>query len=83
MPRRSIRKAKQAFWERGYLSHGYWLGKERLGVVQLGPKNDWDGVYRWQAGNHAGETTTLEEAKRMVEQAALTGASQLRLFDKS
>jgi hypothetical protein len=82
MPKRSAKKAKQAFWERGYLSHGYWLGKERLGLVQLGAKGDWDGVYRWRAANHSGEAATLEEAKRAVEQAALIGASQLRLFEK-
>jgi len=82
MAKRS-KKARQAFWERGYLSHGYWLGKERLGVINRGAKNDWDGVYRWQAGNHAGEAATLEEAKRVVEQAVLTGASQLPLFGKS
>jgi hypothetical protein len=83
MPKRSVKKAKQAFWERGYLSHGYWLGKERLGTVQLGPKGVWDGVYRWRSGSHSGESATLGEAKRAVEQAALTGASQLRLFDKT
>jgi len=32
MPK-SVKKAKQAFWERGYLAHGYWFGKERLGQV--------------------------------------------------
>jgi len=77
------KKAKQAFWERGYLAHGYWLGKERLGQVRLGPKKEWDGVYRWQAGNHSGEAATLDEAKRSVEQAVLVGASQLPLFDKN
>jgi hypothetical protein len=76
------KKAKQAFWERGYLAHGYWIGKERLGQVKLGPKKEWDGIYRWQAGNHSGEATTLEEAKLAVEQTVLLGASQLRLFDK-
>jgi hypothetical protein len=83
MPNKSARKAGKAkpFWERGYLSHGYWLRKERLGAVKLGPKGEWDGVYRWQAGNHAGEAATLEEAKRAVEQAVLVGASQLPLFD--
>jgi len=80
MPKRS---RKQAFWERGYLSHGYWLGNERLGLVKLGPKKEWDGVYRWQAGNHTGEAATLEEAKRAVEQAVLGGASQLSLFQDS
>ena len=71
---------KQAFWERGYLSHGYGRGKERLGVVKLGPRKEWDGVYRWQAGNRAGEASTLEEAKRGVERAVLFGANQLPLF---
>ena len=79
MPKRS---RKQAFWERGYLSHSYWLGKERLGQVTLGPKKEWDGIYRWQAGDHSGEAATLDEAKRAVEQAVLVGASQLPLFDK-
>src|SRR5262252_1891390 len=83
MAKRSAKKARQAFWERGYLSHGYWYGKERLGTVELGAKRDWDGVYRWRAGNHAGEAGSLEEAKRAVEQAALIGASQLKLFDKT
>ena len=81
MPKRS-KKTRQAFWERGYLSHGYWLGKERLGVVKLGAKKEWDGVYRWQAGSHTGEAATLEDAKRAVEQAASAGASQLPLFDR-
>ena len=79
MPK-SAKKAKQAFWERGYLAHGYWLGKERLGQVRLGPKKEWDGIYRWQAGDRAGEASTLEEAKRGVEQAVLFGTSQLPLF---
>src|SRR5262249_19574782 len=83
MAKRSAKKAKQAFWERGYLSHSYWYGKERLGTVELGAKKDWDGVYRWRSGNHAGEAGSLEEAKRAVEQAALIGASQLKLFDRN
>jgi hypothetical protein len=68
-------------WERGYYSHGYWLGKKKLGTVKLGPRGEWDGVYRWQAGHHAGEVSTLVEAKRAVEGAVLVGASQLQLFD--
>jgi len=82
MPKR-LKKTRQVFWERGYLSHGYWLGQERLGLVRLGPKKEWDGVYRWEAGSHTGEAATLEDAKNAVEQAVLTGASQLALFGKS
>ena len=74
------RKPPRPVWERGYYSHGYWRGKHKLGAVKLGPKPEWDGVYRWQAGTHAGEATTLAEAKRAVEEAVLVGASQLALF---
>src|SRR3989442_10246755 len=73
------KKAKQAFWERGYLAHGYWLGKERLGQVKLGPKKEWDRIYRWRAGHHSGETATLDGAKRAVGQARLGRASQVRV----
>src|SRR5258708_35426273 len=74
------KKARQAFWERGYLAHGYWLGKERVGQVKLGPKKEWDGIYRWQAGNHSGGAATLEAAKLPVEQGGLVGASQFAPF---
>lgn len=74
------RSRKKPVWERGYHSHGYWRGKECLGRVRLGPKSDWDGVYRWEAGNHVGEAGTLAEAKRQVEQKVLLGLTQLDLF---
>lgn len=73
-------RQKKPVWERGYYSHGYWQGRTRVGVVKLAPKAEWDGIYRWEAGNHAGETSNLNEAKRAVEQAVLVGASQLDLF---
>ena len=65
------RLLKRPQWERGYYSHGYWSGKNKLGTVKLGPKGEWDGVYRWQAGNHIGEAATLAQAKQQVEQAVL------------
>src|SRR2546425_10602065 len=68
------KKAKQAFWERGYLAHGYWLGKERLGQGKLGPKKEWDGIYRWRAGKHFREAAPPDEAKRAVGQARRLGA---------
>jgi hypothetical protein len=70
-------------WERGYQSHGYWRGKERLGTVQLGERAEWDGIYRWQAGTRAGEAKNLTEAKRAVEEQVLSLASQLPLFGES
>jgi len=81
MAKAKTRRTKPA-WERGYYSHGYWRGKEKLGSVRLGPKREWDGIYRWQAGTHAGEAATLAEAKRAVEEAVLVGASQLGLFSE-
>ena len=74
-------KKPKPFWERGYFQHGYWLRKQRIGVVKLGPKDQWDGVYRWEAGTHAGEAATLKDAKQAVEQAVSVGASQLPLFE--
>jgi hypothetical protein len=82
MAKRASRPRKQKpIWERGFLSHGYWLGKKRVGVVKLGPRGEWDGIYRWQAGNRTGQASTLREAKRSVEQVVLLGASQLPLFE--
>lgn len=82
MPKKSTKKPGKVkpFWERGYQSHGYWRGKERVGSVQLGERGQWDGLYRWQAGNRAGQTKTLAEAKRAVEEMVLSLASQLSLF---
>ncbi|HKY01561.1 MAG TPA: hypothetical protein VJM53_03330 [Burkholderiales bacterium] len=73
------RKARPV-WERGYRSHGYWQGKKKLGLVELSGSVFPEQKYRWQAGTHAGATTTLIDAKRAVEAAVLVGASQLPLF---
>lgn len=80
MVNKSARSKLRPSWERGYQSHGYWRGNERLGRVHLGERKQWDGIYRWQAGNRAGEAATLAEAKRAVEQTVLSLASQLSLF---
>jgi hypothetical protein len=82
MAKRAKMKKQRPFWERGFQAHGYWLGKERLGRVMLGPRGEWDGVYRWQAGSREGQAKTLKEAKQAVEQAVLIGASQLQLFEQ-
>ncbi len=78
--KRKTRARKKPVWERGYQSHGYWQGKECLGRVRLGAKGEWDGIYRWEAGNNIGEAQTLAEAKRQVEQKILLGLTQLDLF---
>ena len=70
------RKAKP-YWERGYDTHGYWQGKQKIGWVAHESKS---GVYRWQAGSRAGEAKSLAEAKRSVEETALSLATQLSLF---
>jgi len=75
MPRRNSKI--KPFWERGYDTHGYWRGNEKIGWVALEDKG---GLYRWQAGSRAGLAKTLIEAKRAVEQTLLSLASQLSLF---
>ena len=60
-------------WERGYRTHGYWLGADRVGHVGLSP---WfpgiPTVYTWGLDRVAGETgecSSLAAAKRRVEDA--------------
>lgn len=80
--RPSLRKAQ---WERGYSSHGYWRGKEKLGDVRLSPNKNagaGEGRYLWQAGNRTGEAMTLSDAKRLVETLTEQGVRQLGLFEE-
>ena len=72
-------KKARPFWERGYDTHGYWQGKQKIGWVALEGKGK-TGLYRWQAGTRAGEAKTLAEAKRAVEEQVLSLATQLPLF---
>jgi hypothetical protein len=78
--RRRRARAKPV-WERGYLSHGLWVGKHRMGVVRVDRDAPPERKYRWEAGTLAGGTATLKEAKRAVEEAVLMGTMQLPLFD--
>ena len=82
---------KKAQWERGYDSHGYWLGKEKLGDVRQSPVNGkgkakgagaGEARYLWRAGNRTGESMTLIDAKRTVELLTEQGVRQLGLFDE-
>lgn len=81
MATKKRRLSRKPVWERGYLSHGFWLGKRRLGVVKLERDPPAAGKYRWEAETHAGVAATLKEAKRAVEEAVLLGTVQLPLFD--
>lgn len=74
------RKTTKPFWERAYKAHCYWLGKTKVGIVRVEPGAHLEMKYQWQAGTHAGQATTLREAKRMVEAAVLMGGRQLTLF---
>ena len=78
-PRR--RSKAKPVWERGYLSHGLWIGKNRMGVVRIDKDARPEAKYRWEAGTLTGRAAALNEAKRAVEQAVLMGAMQLPLFD--
>jgi hypothetical protein len=81
MATKKRRSNRKPVWERGYLLHGLWLGKARLGIVRLERAAPAAGRYRWEAGTHAGVAVTLKEAKRAVEEAVLLGTVQLPLFD--
>ncbi len=81
-PKRRRRASQRPFWERGYRSHGYWLGKQRIGIVEVEPGNKLELKYRWQAGTQTGQAATLKDARRRVEEAVLLGGRQLLLFDE-
>jgi hypothetical protein len=76
------RAAVKPFWERGYRSHGYWLGKQRIGVVEVEPGARLELKYRWRAGTHTGQAASLKDARRRVEEAVLMGGHQLPLFEE-
>jgi len=75
------RTNKRPVWERGYLSHGLWLGTAKVGAVRIDRGSRAGGKYRWEAGSQAGVSVTLKDAKRAVEEAVLLGTMQLPLFD--
>lgn len=74
-------RASKAFWERGYLSHGYWVGKAKAGSVTLDRDAPPERKYRWEVGTTAGHSQSLADAKRAVEAAVLLGQRQLGLFE--
>jgi hypothetical protein len=57
----------------------YWLGKRKLGKVNL-MNSDPRGNYQWEAGGRAGFAEELEKAKAAVELAVSTADKQLDLF---
>lgn len=79
-PKAKKKTVAKPFWERAYKAHCYWLGRAKVGVVRVEPGTHLEMKYQWQAGTHAGTTTTLKEAKRLVEATVLMGGRQLSLF---
>jgi hypothetical protein len=65
-------------WERAYKGHVLWLGKQKLGKINL--ISDSRGKYRWEAGGRAGFSDELTKAKAAAELAASTADKQLDLF---
>lgn len=56
-------------WMKDHRGFGLWMRGEKVGVVTT-MHNAGRPIYRfaWQAGGRTGKTTTLEYAKRLVEQ---------------
>ena len=67
-------------WERGYRTHGLWDDHcTRYAVVGLGPRCNWDGIYRWWTDadpNDVREAKTLKAAKRAAY-LAVVGRNQI------
>lgn len=64
----------ETHWEHGMRCHGLWSGLERVAIIVLTPRlPGHPTVYRWSIGlqKATGETTTLRQAKREVEQALI------------
>jgi hypothetical protein len=79
--RSAAARATIPVWERGYLSHVYWLGKRKLGRVWI-QAADADGrKYVWQSFTKTDVAATLPQAKRAVEAVARAERKQLSLFD--
>ena len=60
-------------WEHGYRTHGLWDdSNNRYAVVGIGPRRNWDGIYRWWTDANprtVGESKTLRGAKRAAQTA--------------
>ena len=72
-------KRQKPVWERAYQGHVLWLGKRKLGKVNL-MDSDPRGKYQWEAGGRAGFAEALAKAKAAVEAAASNADKQLDLF---
>ncbi len=75
--KKKTKQRQKPFWERGYMGHAYWLGKQKLGKVTLVAQ----GRYDWEAAGKRGHVDTLERAKSAVELAVAMADKQLSLFD--
>jgi hypothetical protein len=69
---------RKPVWERAYKGHVLWLGKQKLGKINL--LVDPRGKYKWEAAGRAGFADELVKAKAAVELAASTADKQLDLF---
>ena len=77
------KKSRQKpYWERAYLGHAYWKGKQKLGKVTLqrGDAATQKGKYQWEAAGRAGYSEVLHKAKAAVEHAVAAADRQLDLF---
>lgn len=66
---KSVESDCSLHWERGYRSHGYWKGDQRLGFIGIAPYGLHDGIYAWSIDEtgEEGHAHSLRSAKRTVE----------------
>jgi hypothetical protein len=79
--RKRVTRASVPQWERGYMSHVYWLGTRKLGRVWIQEPDEDGRKYVWAAYTKTSVASTLAEAKRAVEAVARSERKQLSLFD--
>jgi hypothetical protein len=73
-------KGKKLVWERGYRCHTLWDGKICVGRISLGESPEQQGMYLCETGTLKGETGSLSEAKRWVQENVLLNLIQGKLF---
>lgn len=67
-------------WERSYLGHVLWLGKDPVGRISLVGDESGPPKYKCTVGNLHAEATCLRKAKAWVRKYAEYNLVQLQLF---
>jgi hypothetical protein len=73
-------KSKKLMWQRGYLGHTLWDGKNCVGRIRLKKNEGNKPCYLCETGTRHQEAESLAAAKRWVRENALLNMLQPQLF---